>query len=104
MIQEHQASPSETDDSLNSPLHAFGVSPHYDWTPDLLVKDRFVLDRDFFTAPMLTDADRISIIDNYPPIRGQIRKDNNLKPLQYPLSGGFRPLDILDSEIIKCFT
>ncbi|RCH98636.1 hypothetical protein CU097_015335 [Rhizopus azygosporus] len=35
LVQERQASPSETDSSLYSPLHAFGVRPHYDWTPDL---------------------------------------------------------------------
>ncbi|PHZ08770.1 uncharacterized protein RHIMIDRAFT_241281 [Rhizopus microsporus ATCC 52813] len=36
LVQERQASPSATDSSLHSPLYAFGVRPHYDWTPDLL--------------------------------------------------------------------
>ncbi|CAO3696380.1 unnamed protein product [Rhizopus microsporus] len=35
LAQERQASPSETNNSLHSPLHAFGVRPHYDWTPNL---------------------------------------------------------------------
>ncbi|ORE02526.1 hypothetical protein BCV72DRAFT_317654 [Rhizopus microsporus var. microsporus] len=110
LVQERQASPSATDSSLHSPLHAFGVRLHYDWTPDLLVKYRFGLDRYLFTAPMLSDADRTSIIDNYLPIRcpsyvppnilpearsrmnrGQIREDNNLKSPQYLLSGGNSP-------------
>ncbi|ORE03778.1 hypothetical protein BCV72DRAFT_183233, partial [Rhizopus microsporus var. microsporus] len=70
LAQECQASPSATDSSLHSSLPAFGVCPHYDWAPDLLVKDRFGLDRDLFTTPMLSDADRTSIIDNDPSIRG----------------------------------
>ncbi|CAO3692880.1 hypothetical protein G6F70_004935 [Rhizopus microsporus] len=120
LVQERQASPSETNTSLHSPLHAFGVRPHYDWTPDLLVKGRFGLDRDLFTALMLSDADHTSIIGNYPPIcglsyvppnilhearsrmnRGKIREDNNLKSFQYSLSGAFHPLDIMNSEIIN---
>ncbi|CEI98189.1 hypothetical protein RMCBS344292_12304 [Rhizopus microsporus] len=108
LVQERQASPSETDSSLHSPLYAFGVRPHYDWTPDL------------FIALMLSEADCTSIIDNYLPIRSlsyvppnilpesrgrmnrsQIREDNDIKSSQYSLSGVRRPLDILGSEVIN---
>ncbi|KAI8324615.1 hypothetical protein EDC96DRAFT_426190, partial [Choanephora cucurbitarum] len=105
-------------DELQSHLHSFGVRPRFDWTPDLLVQDQFSLDRDLFNNEVLSDQARGDLIDKYPPIRqlnyqppltmpeakrrmnnSQAKEDATLKHIQYLLSGVFRPLDILASEV-----
>ena len=105
-------------DEPQSHLHSFGRRPRFDWTPDLLVQDQFSLDRDLFNTEVLSDEARGDLIDKYPPIRqlnyqppltmpeakhrlntSQAKEDATLKHIQYLLSGAFRPLDILASEI-----
>ncbi|OBZ81560.1 hypothetical protein A0J61_10390 [Choanephora cucurbitarum] len=102
-------------------LHPFGMRPRFDWAPDLLVQDQFALDRDLFNNEVLLDETRGELIDKYPPMRqlnyqppptmpeakrrmnaSQAKEDINFKHIQYLLSGTFRPLDILASEV--CIT
>ncbi|KAI8351498.1 hypothetical protein EDC96DRAFT_467139, partial [Choanephora cucurbitarum] len=117
-FQAQAAATSDPVDDLQSHLHPFGLRPRFEWTPDLLVQDQFALDRDLFNNDVLSDEARGELIDKYPPIRqlnyqppltmpeakrrmntSQTKEDVTLKHMQYLLSGTFRPLDILASEI-----
>ncbi|KAI8327258.1 hypothetical protein EDC96DRAFT_549765 [Choanephora cucurbitarum] len=94
------------------------MRPRFEWTPDLLVQDQFALDRDLFNSEVMSDEPRGELIDKYSPIRqlnyqtsltmpeakrrmntSHTTEDVTLKYIQYLLSGTFRPLDILASEI-----
>ena len=108
------------DSGETSTLHSFGVRPRFEWTPDVEVQSSLGLDRNLFNSTTLTDDERGSIIDTYPPMsdtnyqppqtmpgsrrkmnKGQAQEDTTLRNLQYLISGVFRPLDILGSEICK---
>ncbi|KAG0758604.1 hypothetical protein G6F25_006029 [Rhizopus arrhizus] len=106
-----------------APLHSVGTRPHYDWTPSEFLNQFLQLDTHLYTSPMLTDNDRKSIIENYPPLasldyrppssvptaerlmnKAQRMEDHSLKRLQYLTSAVFRPLDILAHELFSTET
>ena len=107
------------DDTANKPIHSMGTRPHYDWSPSDALTELMELDVPLHTSTMLSDSERKTIIESYPPIayldykapatiptaerlmnKGQRLEDNSLKHLQYLLSAAFRPLDILAHEIV----
>ncbi|CEP07631.1 hypothetical protein, partial, partial [Parasitella parasitica] len=106
------------EDTAPTPLHSFGTRPHYDWSPSATLTEFMELDVPLHTSKPLSDTDRKSIIEAYPPMahvdykapttiptaeramnKGQKLEDNSLKHLQYLLSAVFRPLDILTHEM-----
>lgn len=106
------------DDTATPSLHSFGTRPHYDWSPSDSLMDLMELDVPLHTSKPLSDSERKSIIESYPPMahvdykapitiptaerimnKGQKHEDNSLKQLQYHLSAAFRPLDILTHEL-----
>ncbi|KAI8327858.1 hypothetical protein BC941DRAFT_457997 [Chlamydoabsidia padenii] len=108
------------DDTATQPLHSMGTRPHYDWSPSEALTEVMNLDAPLHTSPMLSDSERRTIIESYPPMahmeykapatiptaerlmnKGQRYEDNNLKHLQYLLSAVFRPLDILSHELVS---
>ncbi|CEP15065.1 hypothetical protein [Parasitella parasitica] len=113
------ATPMQSEDATASiPQHSFGTRPHYDWSPSATLTEFMELDVPLHTSKPLSDTDRKSIIEAYPPMahidykapttiptaeramnKGQKLEDNSLKHLQYLLSAVFRPLDILTHEM-----
>lgn len=94
--------------------------PKYEWTPSTELISLMGLDQDLFVGTPLTDKQRASIIDLYPPITNldyrppdavpiaygrmndaQRSHDASLKSIQYLLSAVFRPLDILAHQLIQ---
>ncbi|KAI8329652.1 hypothetical protein BC941DRAFT_457178 [Chlamydoabsidia padenii] len=78
------------------------------------------LDASLHTSPLLSDSERKTIIESYPPMahldykapstipsterlmnKGERYEDNSLKHLQYLLSAAFRPLDIFSHELVS---
>ncbi|KAI8638115.1 hypothetical protein BD408DRAFT_477821 [Parasitella parasitica] len=96
-----------------------GTRPYYDWSPSEGINELMNLDAPLHTAELLTDSERKTIIESYPPMahldykapatiptaeramnKGQRYEDNSLKQLQYQLSAAYRPLDILSLELL----
>ena len=109
------------DDTATLPLlHTMGARPHYDWSPSDPVTELMGLEAPLNTSPMLSDSERKSIIESYPPMahldyykppatipsaerlmkKGQRYEDNFIKHLQYVHSATYRPLDIFIHELI----
>ena len=123
-LQEQLNSGSPTpmqsaDDTATLPLHTMGARPHYDWSPSDPVTEIMDLEAPLNTTPMLSDSERKSIIESYPPMahldyqppatipsaerlmnKGQRYEDNSIKHLQYVHSATYRPLDIFIHELI----
>jgi hypothetical protein len=106
--------------TTSQPLHSMGTRPHYDWSPSEALTELMQLDTPLHTTARLSDSERKSIIESYPPMthldykapatiptaerlmnKGQRYEDNSLKQLQYQLSAVFRPLDILGHELLS---
>lgn len=104
-------------------LHSIRTRPHYDWSPSPFLMELLNLDAPLHNSPVLSDSDRKTIIESYPPLshldyrapatvptaervmnKGQKLEDQSLKSLQYLLSAVFRPLDILANELVSCET
>lgn len=120
--QLHSGTPTpmqSADDTATSPLHAMGARPHYDWSPSETVTGLMALDVPLNNTPSLSDSERKSIIESYPPManmdykppatipsaerlmtKGQRYEDNAIKQLQYVHSATYRPLDIFIHELI----
>lgn len=108
------------DDTAPLPLHSMGTRPHYDWSPSEGLTELMNLDAPLHTSALLSDSERKTIIESYPPMahldykapatipsaermmnKGQRYEDNSLKQLQYLLSAVYRPLDILSHELVS---
>ncbi|EIE88314.1 hypothetical protein RO3G_13025 [Rhizopus delemar RA 99-880] len=108
------------DDTAPLPLHSMGTRPHYDWSPSEGLTELMNLDAPLHTSALLSDLERKTIIESYPPMahldykapatipsaermmnKGQRYEDNSLKQLQYLLSAVYRPLDILSHELVS---
>lgn len=108
------------DDTATLPLHSMGTRPRYDWTPSDSLMQLMELDTPLHTSKALSDSERRTIIEAYPPMahleykapatiptaerlmnKGQRYEDTSLKHLQYLLSATFRPLDILTHELVS---
>ncbi|KAG1367337.1 hypothetical protein G6F61_012999 [Rhizopus arrhizus] len=108
------------DDTAPMPLHSMGTRPHYDWSPSDTLIELMNLDTPLHTSNLLSDSERKTIIESYPPMahleykapatiptaerlmnKGQRYEDRSLKHLQYLLSAAFRPLDILSHELVS---
>ncbi|ORE13550.1 hypothetical protein BCV71DRAFT_277925 [Rhizopus microsporus] len=107
-----------------APSHSVGTRPHYDWTLSDLLLQFLQLYTHSYTAPLLKDNDRKTIIENYPHLAMldyrpsssavttaerlissvQKMEDQSLKRLQYLTSAVFRPLDILAHELFMSET
>ncbi|CEP08765.1 hypothetical protein [Parasitella parasitica] len=105
------------DDTATLPLHSMGTRPHYDWYPSEGLTELMNLDAPMHTSEPLSDSERKTIIESYPPLahldykapatiptaeramnKSQRYEDNCLKQLQYQLSAVYRPFDILSHE------
>ena len=108
------------DDTATLPLHSMGTRPRYDWSPSDSLMELMELDTPLHTSKALSDSERKTIIEAYPPMahleykapatiptaerlmnKGQRFEDNSLKHLQYLLSATFRPLDIFTHELVS---
>ncbi|KAI8636862.1 hypothetical protein BD408DRAFT_478375 [Parasitella parasitica] len=97
-----------------------GTRPHYDWSPSEGLTELMNFDTPLHTTAPLSDSERKTIIESYPPMahldykapatipsaekmmnRGQRMEDNSLKQFQYSLSAVYRPLDILCHELVS---
>ena len=111
----HQPQPMQ-DSGDNSP-----PTPRakYEWTPSNELVTLLDMDQDLFVGTPLTDKQRASLIDLYPPIaaldyrppdavpaayghmnESQRSHDASLKSIQYLLSAVFRPLDLLGHQLL----
>lgn len=108
----------QSDGDNTAQLHSFGTRPRYEWQPSEFLSDFLHLDQPIHTSPPLSDTERKSIIEAYPPIanldyhapitipsalqrmnKGQKLEDQSLKHFQYLVSAVLRPLDILAHEL-----
>ncbi|KAG1047494.1 hypothetical protein G6F43_010061 [Rhizopus delemar] len=116
-------SPTSQSAEDTAPLHSVGTRPHYDWTPSEFLNQFLQLDTHLYKSPLLTDNDRKSIIENYPPLasldyrppssvltaerlmnKAQKMEDQSLKRLQYLTSAVFRPQGILAHKLFSTET
>ncbi|KAG1460172.1 hypothetical protein G6F55_004325 [Rhizopus delemar] len=97
-----------------------GTRPHYDWSPSDTLTELVNLDTPLHTSTLLSDSELKIIIESYPPMahleygapatipiverlmnKDQRYEDRSLKNSQYLLSAAFRPLDILNHELVS---
>ncbi|KAI8327530.1 hypothetical protein BD560DRAFT_417971, partial [Blakeslea trispora] len=58
----------DTQQSQDHPLHSFEVRPSFNWTPSPFLSEVLGLDSPLFTSASLTDDEKSSIVQRYPPI------------------------------------
>ncbi|KAI8354687.1 hypothetical protein BD560DRAFT_336184, partial [Blakeslea trispora] len=109
-----------TEQPQDHPLHSLEVRPSFNWTPSPFLSEALGLNSPLFTSTSLTDDEKSSIVERYPPIdkvqyqppstlpiaaknmsKYQSKQDMALKRLQYVVSGVSRPLNVLELEISK---
>lgn len=117
-LGENSPEHMQSDGDNTAQLHSFGTRPRYEWQPSEFLSDFLHLDQPIHTSPPLSDTERKSIIEAYPPIsnsdyhasttipsalqrmnKGQKHEDQSLKHFQYLVSAVLRPLDILAHEL-----
>ena len=112
----HQPQPMQDNDDSSPPA----PRAKYEWTPSNELVTLLDMDHDLFVGTPLTDKQRASFIDLYPPIaaldyrppdavpaaygrmnESQRSHDASLKSIQYLLSAVFRPLDLLGHQLLN---
>ncbi|CEP16777.1 hypothetical protein [Parasitella parasitica] len=74
-----------------------GTRPHYDWSPSEGLTELMNLDTPLHTSEPLSDSERKTIIESYPPMAHLDYKAPATIPTAKPV---YRPLDILSHELI----
>lgn len=120
--QQQQQSPAPQSQPMQDSDYTSPPAPRakYEWTPSPALVTLMDMDHDLFVGTPLTDKQRASLIDLYPPIAGldyrppdavpeahvrmndhQRSHDASLKSIQYLLSAVFRPLDLLAYQLLN---
>ncbi|KAI9485481.1 MAG: hypothetical protein EXX96DRAFT_494634, partial [Benjaminiella poitrasii] len=100
-------------------VHSLGSQPRFDWVPSDRLSSALDLTQPLFDVNQLLVDDKHRLLDLYPLLhdvdyrppatlpeahsnvnKGQKLEDSALQDIKYLLSGIFRPLDVLDNELL----